>query len=70
MIFNNKSDKVLNFLKNYISHDGESRKTYMDPGSIFTPKEIKSFCNTEGIQITYSQVKRSLSHRLRRTHDR
>ena len=51
-----KNDKVLELLKTYISHHGVSRKTYMDQGSNFTPKQKKLFCNTEGIEITYSPV--------------
>ena len=42
MVFNNaKSDKVLKFLKNYISRHGVPRKFYVDLRSGFTSKAIK-----------------------------
>ena len=53
---NNASDKVLNFIKQYISHHGVPRKISMDQGSSFTSKAVKSFCNAEGIEIVYSPV--------------
>ena len=54
---NNKSDKVLKFNKKYISHHGVPRKISMDQGSSFTSKALKSFCNSEEIEIIYSPVK-------------
>ena len=53
---NNKSDKVLKFIKQYISHHGVPRKIFMDQGSSFTSKAVKSFCISEGIEIIYSPV--------------
>ena len=53
---NNRSDKVLKFMKHYISHHGVPRKIFMDQGSSFTSKAVKSFCNSEGIEIVYSPV--------------
>ena len=46
---NNKSDKVLKFIKQNISHHGVLRKIFMDQESSFISKAVKSFCNSEGI---------------------
>ena len=53
---NSKSDKVLKFIEQYISQHGVPRKIFMDQGSSFTSKAVKSFCNSEGIEIIYSHV--------------
>ena len=53
---NSKSDKVLKFIEQYISQHGVPRKIFMDQGSSFTSKAVKSFCNSEGIEIIYSPV--------------
>ena len=53
---NNRSDKVLKFMKQYISHHGVPRKIFMDQSPSFTSKAVKSFCNSEGIEIDYSPV--------------
>ena len=53
---NNKSDKVLKFIKQYISQHGVPRKIFMDQGTSFTSNAVKSFCNSEGIEIIYSTV--------------
>ena len=53
---NNKSDKVLRFIKQYISQHGVPRKIFMDQGSSFTSNALKSFCNSQGIEIIYSPV--------------
>ena len=53
---NDKSEKVLRFIKQYISQHGNPRKIFMDQGSSFTSKAVKSFCNSEGIEIIYSPV--------------
>ena len=53
---NNKSDKVLKFIKQYISQHGVPRNIFMDQGSSFTSNAVKSFCNSEGIEIIYSPV--------------
>ena len=53
---NNKSDKVLKFLKQYISHHGVPRKFFMDQVSSSTSKAVKLFCSSEGIEIFYSPV--------------
>ena len=53
---NKKSDKVLKFMKQYISQHGVPRKIFMDQGSSFTSKAVESFCNSEGVEILYSPV--------------
>ena len=53
---NNKHDKVLKFIKQYIPHHGVPRKIFMDQGSSFTLKAVKSFCNSAAIEIVYSPV--------------
>ena len=53
---NNKSDKVLKFIKQYISQYGVPRKIFMDQGSSFTSNAVKSFYNSEGREIIYSPV--------------
>ena len=50
MCGNNRNDKVLKFMKQYISHHSVPRKNFMDQGSSFTSKVVKSFCNSEGIE--------------------
>ena len=51
---NNKSDKVLKFMKQYISQHGVPRKNFMDQGSSFMSKTVNLFCNSEGIEIVYT----------------
>ena len=53
---NNRSEKVLKFMKQNISHHGVPRKVFMDQGSSFTSKAVKSFSNSERIEIVYSPV--------------
>ena len=53
---NNKNDKVLKFMKQCISQHGVPRKIFMDQGTSFTSKAIKSFGNSEGIGIVYAPV--------------
>ena len=56
---NNKSDKVLKFIKQYISHHVPRkvpRKVFMDQGSSFTSKAVKPFCNSEGTEMINSPV--------------
>ena len=53
---NNKSDKVLKFIKQYISQHGVPRKIFMDQGTSFTSNAVKSFCNSEGIEMIYPPV--------------
>ena len=53
---NKRSDKVLKFMKHYISHHGMPRKIFMDQVSSFTSTSVKSFCNSKGIKIVYSPV--------------
>ena len=53
---NNRSDKVLKFLKHYISHHRVPRKIFLYQGSCFTSKVVKCFCISEGIEIVYSPV--------------
>ena len=52
----NKNDKFLNFLKHYISHHRVPRNFFMDQGSSLTSKAVKSFSNSEGIEIVHSPV--------------
>ena len=53
---NNRSDKILKFLKSYITNHGVPRKIHMDQGTSFMSNEIKAFCNGEGIEIIKSPV--------------
>ena len=53
---NNKSDKVLKFIKQYISQHGVPRKIFMDQGTSFTSNAVKSIFNSEGIEMIYSPV--------------
>ena len=53
---NNRSDKILKFLKNYITNHGVPRKIHVDQGTSFMSNEIKAFCNGEGIEIIKSPV--------------
>ena len=48
---NNRSDKILKFLKSYITNHGVPRKIHVDQGTSFMSNEIKAFCNGEGIEI-------------------
>ena len=43
-------------MNQYISQHSVPRKIFMDQGSSFTSKAIKSFCNSEGIEIVYAPV--------------
>ena len=54
---NNKLDKVLKFISNYINTHCVHRKIYLDQGSSFTSKVVEEFCSIEGIEIVYSPVK-------------
>ena len=53
---NNRSDKILKFLKIYITNHGVPRKIHVDQGASFMSNEIKAFCNGEGIEIIKSPV--------------
>ena len=53
---NNRSDKILKFLKCYITNHGVPRKIHVDQGTSFMSNEIKAFCNGEGIEIIKSPV--------------
>ena len=53
---NNRSDKILKFLKSYITNHGVPRKIHVDQGTSFMSNEIKAFCNGEGIAIIKSPV--------------
>ena len=53
---NNRSDKILKFLKSYISNHGVPRKIHIDQGTSFMSNAIKAFCNGEGIEIIKSPV--------------
>ena len=53
---NNRSDKILKFLKSYITNHGVPRKIHVDQGTSFMSNEIKAFCNGEGIEIIKSPV--------------
>ena len=53
---NNRSDKILKFLKSYIANHGVPRKIHVDQGTSFMSNEIKAFCNGEGIEIIKSHV--------------
>ena len=52
----NRSDKTLNFFKSYIHNHGVPRKIHIDQGTSFMSKDVKVFCNTEGIEIVQSPV--------------
>ena len=53
---NNRSDKILWFLKTYITNHGVPRKIRVDQGTSFMSIEIKAFYNGEGIEIIKSPV--------------
>ena len=53
---NNRSDKILKFLKIYITNHGVPSKIHADQGTSFMSNEIKAFCNGEGIEIIKSTV--------------
>ena len=53
---NDRSDKILKFLKSYITNHGVPRKIHVDQGTSFMSNEIKAFCNGEGIEIINSPV--------------
>ena len=53
---NNRSDKILKFLKSYITNHEVPRKIHVDQGTSFMSNEIKAFCNGEGIEIIKSPV--------------
>ena len=53
---NNRSDKILKFLKSYIANHGVPRKIHVDQGTSFMSNEIKAFCNGEVIEIIKSHV--------------
>ena len=53
---NNRSDKIMKFLKSYITNHGVPRKIHVDKGMGFMSNEVKSFCNGEGIEIIKSPV--------------
>ena len=53
---NNRSDKLLKFLKSYITNNGVPRKIHIDQGTSFMSTEIIAFCNGEGIEIIKSPV--------------
>ena len=53
---NNRSDKILKFLKCYITNHGVPRKIHVDQGTSFMSNEIKAFRNGEGIEIIKSPV--------------
>ena len=42
---NNRSDKILKFLKSYITNHGVPRKIHIDQGTSFMSNAIKAFCN-------------------------
>ena len=51
---NNRSDKILKFLKSYITNHGVPRKIHVDHGTSFMSNEIEAFCKGEGIEIIKS----------------
>ena len=53
---NNRFDKILKFLKTYITNHGVPRKIHVVQGTsfMFLSNEIKAFCNGEGIEIIKS----------------
>ena len=53
---NNRSDKILKFLKIYIKNHGVPGKIHVNQGTSFLSNEIKAFCNREGIEIIKSPV--------------
>ena len=53
---NNRSDKIMKFLKSYITNHGVPRKIHLDQGTSFMSNEIIAICNGEGIEIIKSPV--------------
>ena len=53
---NNRSDKFLEFLMPYINNHGVPRKIHVDQGINFMSRDVKAFCNGEGIEIVQSPV--------------
>ena len=54
---NNRSDKIMKFLKSYIVNHGVPKKILGDQGTSFMSNEVKVFCNVEGIEIIKLPVK-------------
>ena len=53
---NNMSDKILKFLKSFITNHGVPRKIHVDQGTSFMSNEIEAICNGEGVEIIKSSV--------------
>ena len=53
---NNRSNKIVKFLKSYITIHRVPRKIHVDEGTSLMSNEIKAFCNGEGIEIIKSPV--------------
>ena len=52
----NRSDKIIKFLRAYIIAHGVPRQIRVDQGTNFMSKEVKTFCNEQGIEILTSPV--------------
>ena len=53
---NNRSDKIMKFLKSYKTNHGVPRKVHVYQGTSFMSNENKLFCKGEGIEIIKSPV--------------
>ena len=53
---NNRADKILKFFKAYINNHGVPRNIHVDQGTNFMSRDVKAFCNGEGIEIVHSPV--------------
>ena len=53
---NNRADKILKILKAFISNHGVPRKIHVDQGTNFMSRDVKAFCNGEGIVIVQSPL--------------
>ena len=51
---NNRSDKTLKFLKAYINNHSVPRKIHVNQGTNLMSRDVKAFCNGEGIEIIQS----------------
>ena len=47
---NNRSDRIMKFLKTYIVNHGVPREIHVDQGTSFISNEVKALCNGEWIE--------------------
>ena len=52
----NRSNKILKFLKQCKNNHGMPRRIHVEQGKNFTSKNVKAFCNAEGVEIVQSPL--------------